>query len=272
MPELPEVETTRKGIAVHVLNQKVINVCVFQPQLRWAVDVCKLTQSVVNHPFTDIARRGKYLLFKNVNGVMMCHLGMSGSLRIVSGYQQRRKHDHVEWWLENGTVLRFHDPRRFGCVLWIDSDIHHHKLLRHLGPEPLSDDFDGGYLYKKTRARKQAVKTLIMDSRVVVGVGNIYASEALFMAGIHPARQAGRISKKRYETLASAVKLTLEKAISSGGTTLRDFVNSEGQPGYFRQKLNVYEKTGKPCVQCGRPVRRIIQAHRASYFCQSCQT
>lgn len=271
MPELPEVETTRKGIAGHIIGQKVVKLFVHQLQLRWPVDVQNLSQSIENHEFTDITRRGKYLLFKNNNGSMMCHLGMSGSLRIVTEVQQRRKHDHIEWLLENGAVMRFHDPRRFGCVLWIDSDISEHKLLRNLGPEPLSARFDGDYLYKRSRARKLAVKTFIMNSQVVAGVGNIYASEALFLAGIHPSRQAGGISKKRYDLLVDAIKITLCDAIKSGGTTLRDFVNPDGEPGYFRQKLNVYEKSGEPCVICKRPIKRIIQTQRASYYCPGCQ-
>ena len=272
MPELPEVETTRKGIATHIVGQKVSRLYVHQPRLRWLVNVKILSRSIVNCEFTDITRRGKYLLFKNDNGVMMCHLGMSGSLRIVTDLQHRRKHDHIEWAMENGAVMRFHDPRRFGSVLWIDSDINQHKLLRNLGPEPLSSDFDGNYLHDKARRRKQAVKTFIMNSHIVVGVGNIYASEALFLAGIHPAREAGRISKKRYQTLVETIKSTLNNAIKSGGTTLRDFVNSDGEPGYFRQKLNVYERGGQDCVTCSRPIKRIIQGQRASYYCPGCQT
>lgn len=272
MPELPEVETTRKGIAGHIVGQRVVKLHVRESRLRWPVDQQSLSQSIENYIFTGITRRGKYLVFTNENGSMICHLGMSGSLRIVTEKQPRRKHDHIEWLLENGVVMRFHDPRRFGCVLWIDSEISEHKLLRDLGPEPLSAGFDGDYLYKKSRARKLAVKSFIMNSRVVVGVGNIYASEALFLAGIHPARQASRISKKRYQLLANAIKLTLSDAIKSGGTTLRDFVNSDGQPGYFRQKLNVYEKRGESCVNCRRPIKRIIQAQRASYYCPGCQT
>ena len=272
MPELPEVETTRKGVADHIIGQKIARLYVHQAQLRWPVDVRTLTRCVENCEFTDIIRRGKYLLFKNHHGVMMCHLGMSGSLRIVTDLQERRKHDHIEWIMQNGTVMRFHDPRRFGSVLWIDSDVNQHKLLRNLGPEPLSSDFDGDYLHAKARGRKQAVKTFIMNSHVVVGVGNIYASEALFLAGIHPAREAGRISKKRYQILVRTIKLTLSNAIKSGGTTLRDFVNSDGEPGYFRQKLNVYERAGEKCVNCARPIKRIIQGQRASYYCPGCQT
>ena len=272
MPELPEVETTRKGIAGHIMGQKVIKLLVHQPQLRWPVNVRALSKSIENCRFTEITRRGKYLLFKNDHGTMMCHLGMSGSLRIVTNLQQRRKHDHLEWIMENGVVMRFHDPRRFGSVLWVDSDINQHKLLRELGPEPLSSDFDDDYLYKKAKGRKQAVKTFIMNSHVVVGVGNIYASEALFLAGIHPSRQAGRISKKRYSLLVDSIKCTLNNAINSGGTTLRDFVNSDGEPGYFRQKLNVYEKSGEKCTTCAQPIKRITQGQRSSYYCPGCQS
>jgi formamidopyrimidine-DNA glycosylase len=272
MPELPEVETTRKGIAGCVVGQKVVSLKIHQAQLRWPVEVEQLSASIVNRPFTHISRRGKYLIFNNDIGAMLCHLGMSGSLRIVTELQARRKHDHVEWWLENGAVMRFHDPRRFGCVLWIKSDPNDHRLLRYLGPEPLSKSFNGTYLYQKARGRKQSVKQFIMNSQVVVGVGNIYASEALFLAGIHPSRQAGRISPARCELLVDAIKLTLKSAIKSGGTTLRDFVNSQGQPGYFRQKLNVYEKPGLPCCRCTGPIKRIIQGQRASYYCPGCQT
>ncbi len=272
MPELPEVETTRKGIAGHIIGQKIVKLHVHESRLRWPVERETLSRSIENHVFTGITRRGKYLLFANDRGVMLCHLGMSGSLRIVTDLQQRRKHDHVEWILENGAAMRFHDPRRFGCVLWIDSNVNEHKLLINLGPEPLSDNFNAEYLYKKAGMRKQAVKTFIMNSHVVVGVGNIYASEALFLAGIHPSRQAGRISKKRYESLVKAIKLTLSKSIKSGGTTLRDFVNSDGQPGYFSLKLNVYDKNGQPCVICRRPIKRIIQTQRASYYCPGCQS
>ena len=272
MPELPEVETTRRGIAGHIVGQKIVRLNVHQPQLRWPVDVKSLSRLVVDNVFTNVGRRGKYLIFNNVNGSMLCHLGMSGSLRIVTNSKSRVKHDHIEWLLENGVVMRFHDPRRFGSVLWTDSDITEHKLLRNLGPEPLSSCFDGDYLYNKSKGRKQAVKTFIMNSRIVVGVGNIYASEALFLAGIHPSRPAGRISKGRYELLVEAIKRTLSKAIKSGGTTLRDFVNSDGQPGYFRQKLNVYEKSTQPCNNCAKPIKRIILGQRASYYCPGCQT
>ena len=272
MPELPEVETTRRGIANHVVGHKVVKVNIHQPSLRWRIDCKELKQAVEKSAFLDVSRRGKYLLFRNTAGTMLCHLGMSGSLRIVTNNESRRKHDHVEWLLENGGVMRFHDPRRFGCVLWTAQDIHQHKLIRDLGPEPLIKDFNADYLYKKSRSRKQAVKTFIMDSKTVVGVGNIYASEALFLTGIHPARAAGRISLKRYELLVQSIKLTLNKSIKSGGTTLRDFVNSDGEPGYFRQQLNVYERLGQPCVRCKSPIKRIVQAQRASYYCPKCQT
>lgn len=272
MPELPEVETTRRGITARVVGQKIIRLEVHQTQLRWPVEVEQLRASVVNSTFCEISRRGKYLIFDNSRGAMICHLGMSGSLRIVTDFQPRRKHDHVEWWLENGDVMRFHDPRRFGCVLWMKSDINQHRLLRNLGPEPLSETFNGRYLHQKARGRKQAIKQFIMNSQVVVGVGNIYASEALFLAGIHPSRQAGRISAARYELLAGAIKITLQDAIASGGTTLRDFVDSRGEPGYFRQKLNVYEKSGLSCCRCARPVKRIVQGQRATYYCSGCQT
>ncbi len=271
MPELPEVETTRRGIMGHLIDQKVTKINIHQPALRWPVEVNKLTKGIVGQPFSSVNRRGKYLLFENSNGTMLCHLGMSGSMRIVTNREPPRKHDHIEWRLENGAVMRFHDPRRFGCVLWIDTNVEQHKLLRDLGPEPLSSSFSGDYLYQRSRTRKQAVKTFIMDSKIVVGVGNIYASEALFLAGIHPARQAGRVSRQRYELLVQSIKLTLKKSIKSGGTTLRDFVNSSGEPGYFRQQLNVYEKYDQACVRCHSPIKRIVQGQRATYYCSRCQ-
>jgi len=203
---------------------------------------------------------------------MLVHLGMSGSLRIMTNTEVRRKHDHVEWVLESGAIMRFHDPRRFGCVLWTRQAIDEHKLIRDLGPEPLSKHFNSDYCYQISRSRKQAVKTFIMDSKIVVGVGNIYASEALFLSGIHPKRRAGRISKSRYELLVKSIKQTLAKSIKSGGTTLRDFVNSNGEPGYFRQRLNVYERQAQPCVRCKSAIKRIVQAQRASYYCPKCQT
>ena len=272
MPELPEVETTRRGIMKHLFGQKIVKVNVYQPALRWPVHSRELKKSIEGKAFSEILRRGKYLLFINSVGTMLCHLGMSGSLRIVTNQESRRKHDHVEWCLQNGAIMRFHDPRRFGCVLWLDGEIEQHKLLRDLGPEPLSKQFNGEYLYQRSKSRKQAVKTFIMNSKMVVGVGNIYASEALFLAGIHPARQAGRISKQRYELLVQSIKLVLRKSIKSGGTTLRDFVNSSGEPGYFRQQLNVYEKHGQRCVRCQLKIKRIIQGQRATYYCSKCQS
>ncbi len=272
MPELPEVETTRRGIMKHVLNQPIVKVNVHQPSLRWRVETTKLRKALETRVFLSVSRRGKYLLFNNAVGTMLVHLGMSGSLRIVTNSEARRKHDHLEWLLANGSVLRFHDPRRFGCVLWTTEDINEHRLLRDLGPEPLSKQFHGEYLYQRSRSRKQAVKTFLMNSNIVTGVGNIYASEALFLAGTHPNRAAGRISQQRYELLAQAIKLTMNKSIKLGGTTLRDFVNSDGEPGYFRQQLNVYEKQGMACIRCKSKIKRIIQAQRASYYCPKCQT
>ena len=271
MPELPEVETTRRGLIDHIVNQKVVELKVHQPALRWRVDVCELENAIVGQSFSEISRRGKYLLFENASGSMMCHLGMSGSLRLVTNQEPRRKHDHFEWFFQSGAIMRFHDPRRFGSVLWVNHPTQQHRLLRELGPEPLSSKFDADYLHGKSKSRKQAVKVYIMNSKIVVGVGNIYASEALFLAGIHPARHAGRISKQRYARLVDCIKKTLNRAIKSGGTTLRDFVNSAGEPGYFRQKLYVYERVGQPCVNCKTPIKRIVQGQRASYYCPHCQ-
>ena len=201
----------------------------------------------------------------------MLHLGMSGSLRICSADDAPRKHDHVDIVLDSGDCVRFNDPRRFGAFLWWDAPLERHELLSHLGPEPLSRDFSGDYLWKKSRGRKAAVKNFIMDGKIVVGVGNIYASEALFMAGIHPSRPAGRISAARYRGLAGAIVDVLRRAIRRGGTTLRDFLNTEGQPGYFAQELLVYEREGLPCFQCQAPIRRKVIGQRSSYYCPSCQ-
>jgi formamidopyrimidine-DNA glycosylase len=216
-------------------------------------------------------RRAKYLLIELERGGLLVHLGMSGSLRVCDAGDAPRKHDHVDIVLDSGRCLRFNDPRRFGTLLWWDKNPEVHVLLRDLGPEPLSDAFSGDYLWRRSRGRKGAVKNFIMNGQVVVGVGNIYASEALFMSGIHPSRPAGRISLARYEALAAAIRDVLARAIRRGGTTLRDFVNSEGNPGYFAQELLVYEREGNPCLQCGNPIRRKVIGQRSSYYCPRCQ-
>lgn len=269
MPELPEVETTLRGIEPHLLNQRVARVIVRDPRLRWPVpaDVSKAEGQL----FVSLQRRGKYLLLKQAKGGLIIHLGMSGSLRILQQTSSPEKHDHFDIELENGICLRFNDPRRFGAFLWVDGVMESHELLSSLGPEPLSDVFTADYLHQQSRGRKVAIKNFIMNGHVVVGVGNIYASESLFMAGIHPQRAAGRVSRQRYEGLVAAIRDVLDRAIKQGGTTLRDFVDTEGSPGYFAQELLVYDRAGSDCFQCGAPIRQKIIGQRSSYYCPVCQ-
>lgn len=270
MPELPEVETTRRGIAPHLENHRVREVIVRQRQLRWPVprDLnARLQGQVIEH----VSRRGKYLLIGTAAGTLILHLGMSGSLRVLPCKTPPEKHDHLDIVLDNGQCLRLRDPRRFGAALWCRGDPRQHKLLRSLGPEPLDDVFDGDYLWQRARGRKLAIKAFIMDSKIVTGVGNIYANEALYLAGIHPQRAAGRISRARYAQLASAIKQVLRAAIRQGGTTLRDFTASDGKPGYFRQKLHVYERESQPCHQCGQMLRHSVIGQRSTYYCRHCQ-
>jgi formamidopyrimidine-DNA glycosylase len=269
MPELPEVETTLRGIAPHLADQRITRVVVRDPRLRWPVpdDVEKAEGQV----FTNLRRRGKYLLLGLQNGGLILHLGMSGSLRILEDPVPPEKHDHVDIELANGKCLRFNDPRRFGAVLWAEGPMEAHELLSQLGPEPLSDEFSAEHLFNRSRGRRVAIKNFIMNGHVVVGVGNIYASEALFMAGIHPQRAAGRVSMQRYEGLASAIRDVLGRAIRQGGTTLRDFVNSDGAPGYFAQELLVYDRAGSACFQCGKDIRQKVIGQRSSYYCPNCQ-
>jgi len=269
MPELPEVETTRRGIAPHVIGRRVDGVLVRQPSLRWPVTE-HLAQALTGGRIARVDRRAKYLLFTTATGRMMVHLGMSGSLRVLPASVRPETHDHIDIVLDDGAVLRFRDPRRFGSVFWLDGD-DSHPLLDELGPEPLSDAFDGRYLYAASRGRKSSVKTFIMNSHIVVGVGNIYANEALFEAGILPARQAGRIAEARYAALARAIKDVLARAIDAGGTTLRDFVREDGSPGYFRADLRVYGRGGEPCVHCQAPLREVRLGQRTTVYCRTCQ-
>jgi len=269
MPELPEVETTRRGILPHVKNQQIQKVVIRQASLRWPIP-STIKQKLKNQTVSDIHRRAKYLLFVTDNGHLIIHLGMSGSLRMVSNSMKPNKHDHVDLVLAKKT-LRFHDPRRFGAVLWTSKNPLQHKLLKNLGPEPLQDEFTGKHLHQLAQSKKACVKNFIMDSHIVVGVGNIYASESLFLSGIHPQRAAGRISLQRYEVLAENIKKVLTDAISFGGTTLRDFVREDGKPGYFANKLNVYNQTGKPCPVCETPIKVRTIGQRSSFYCVQCQ-
>lgn len=274
MPELPEVETTLRGIAPHLQGRSIQHVTLRNTRLRWPVDE-SLPELLQGATIVHLQRRAKYLLLRceseHLQGHLLIHLGMSGSLRVVPSDTPPKKHDHVDIGLDSGQCLRYHDPRRFGCILWTDEALDGHDLLAHLGPEPLSDAFHANYLNATARNRKTAVKAFLMDSRVVVGVGNIYANESLFKAGIHPRRAAGNISKARYETLVEIVKATLREAIEQGGTTLRDFVNADGKPGYFAQSLNVYGRAGEPCPTCGAPIKHDVIGQRATYYCACCQ-
>ncbi len=270
MPELPEVETTRRGIAPHIEGNQVSNVIIRQPRLRWPIPAF-LPQQLIGHQLIEVSRRAKYLLLHFNCGCLLIHLGMSGSLRIITTNENIGKHDHIDIIFANNIILRMTDPRRFGAVLWLGDQPDTHPLLSKLGPEPLTEDFCGKYLYAKSWHRKRPVKQFIMDQQIVTGVGNIYASEALFASGIRPARPAGNISLIRYEKLAFAITKILTEAIARGGTTLRDFVGSDGKPGYFKQQLNVYGKSGLPCPKCQRPLAEIKLANRSSVFCKYCQ-
>ncbi len=269
MPELPEVETTRAGVEPYALNKKVARLEVREPRLRWPVPP-ELPHILANQKITAVERRAKYLLFHTAPGALLVHLGMSGSLRVMKSTDACQKHDHIDLHLAGGYCLRFNDPRRFGCFLW-QAHGEVHTLLGSLGPEPLSGQFHARYLYAKSRARKIPVKSLIMDGKVVVGVGNIYANEALFGAGIRPDRPAGRISLARYEKLVPEIKRVLTSAIEQGGTTLRDFVGGDGKPGYFAQQLSVYGREGQPCKTCKSPLRGLRLGQRATVFCIACQ-
>ncbi len=270
MPELPEVETTRRGLAPHVEGRRVAALAVREGRLRWPVPA-DLAERLLGRRIERLERRAKYLLFRTDAGTLMVHLGMSGSLRVLPQPREPGRHEHIDISLDSGAVLRYTDPRRFGSFHWIEGDPLAHPLLAGLGPEPWSPDFDGDYLYRRARGRAVPVKAFLMDGKVVVGVGNIYANEALFLAGIHPSRPAGDIGLARYRRLAAAVREVLEAAIAAGGTTLRDFVGGEGKPGYFSQQLRVYGRADQPCPACGAPVRVERLGQRATYYCPRCQ-
>lgn len=269
MPELPEVETTCRGITPHIQHTTIQAITVRQPRLRWLVP--DSIQALVGQTIRSVTRRAKYILIQTTEGTLIIHLGMSGSLRIAQTDTTLRKHDHIDIVLSNQKILRFHDTRRFGAVLWTPDAPHEHALLKTLGVEPLESEFSGEYLWAKSRGKTQNVKAFIMDAHVVVGVGNIYANEALFLAGIHPEAAAGTISKEAYERLSTHIKQVLQNAIEKGGTTLRDFVREDGQTGYFQLALNVYGRKGQPCVTCKTPIVQIKQGQRSSWYCPQCQ-
>ncbi|HLQ24447.1 MAG TPA: bifunctional DNA-formamidopyrimidine glycosylase/DNA-(apurinic or apyrimidinic site) lyase [Acidiferrobacterales bacterium] len=270
MPELPEVETTRRGLELFLVGQTVRTVVVRESRLRWPIPSA-LLRELPGQAIQSVTRRGKYLLLQAAAGSVILHLGMSGSLRIVAETIAPEKFDHVDIVFNSGDCLRLRDPRRFGALLWT-ADPAQHKLLVHLGPEPLGDNFNGDYLYRKSRARTRAIKDFLMDSRIIAGIGNIYANESLFLAGIDPRRAAGKISRARYENLSQAVRTILEQAIQAGGTTLRDFRGSDGRPGYFQQTLAVYGRRDLPCRNCGRPIRSQTLGSRSTFFCRYCQS
>jgi formamidopyrimidine-DNA glycosylase len=269
MPELPEVETTLRGIAPHIQGRKVLSLAVRQPSLRWPIPD-DLAQSITGETLLGLSRRGKYLLLRFATGTALIHLGMSGSLRIAKPDEPPAFHDHFDL-VFKGRVLRYRDPRRFGCLLWAEGVVEEHPLLRHLGPEPLSDAFNGDYLFRLSRKRRVPVKQFLMDSKTVVGVGNIYANEALFMAGVKPIRKAGALTRKECARLVENIKWVLQRSIDEGGTTLRDFVGGDGQPGYFKQQLMVYGRGGFACPSCERALKEIRMNNRSSVYCVACQ-
>lgn len=270
MPELPEVETSRRGIEPHIKNKTVCEIIIRQKNLRWPIPT-RIKTELLNQKITHVDRRGKYLLLRTNNGTLILHLGMSGSLHITDKTHPPEKHDHFDIEFSNKKILRLRDPRRFGAVLWTKKEPYQHKLIKDLGPEPLENHFTAEYLHQLSRTRKVAIKSFIMNSHIVVGVGNIYACESLFLSGISPKRQASRISLPRYQQLVDAIQTVLARAIQLGGTSLRDFTQQDGKPGYFKQELNVYGKTGEACPKCGTAIKQIKQQQRSSFYCPSCQ-
>jgi formamidopyrimidine-DNA glycosylase len=270
MPELPEVETTRRGLAPVLEGRRIAKVVVRERRLRWRLPA-GFEAALEGRRVCRVARRAKYLLIGTDRGTLLVHLGMSGSLRVVDPRLPPKPHDHVDLVLSSGRCVRLNDPRRFGSLHFVPGDPLAHPLLRALGPEPLSADFDADYLYRRSRRRRVAIKQFLMNAAIVVGIGNIYASEALFRAGVRPQRAAGRLSRAEAARIVTAIRRVLGAAIRVGGTTLRDYVNAEGQPGYFRQKLYVYERAGAPCRVCRTPVWQRVQGQRSTYWCPTCQ-
>jgi formamidopyrimidine-DNA glycosylase len=269
MPELPEVETTLRGIEPWLLGKTIARIRVHHRGLRWPVP--ESIHRCDGASVIALRRRAKYLIVETSGGTIIIHLGMSGSLRVIEKAEPKRKHDHVEFELDDGAIIRYHDPRRFGTVLWTDQPVEDHELLSKLGPEPLGNAFNGEHLFRMSRRKKVAVKNFLMDNHVVVGVGNIYANEALFIAGIRPAKAASRITRNQYLTIADTIRKVLSDAIRMGGTTLRDFVNSSGEPGYFQQTLNVYGRAGEPCRHCNAVIKQRTIGQRSSFYCPACQ-
>jgi formamidopyrimidine-DNA glycosylase len=270
VPELPEVETTRLGLEPHLQGQRIRAAIVRNRQLRWPVPR-GLSALVAGRRIERLQRRSKYLLLDCGGAWLIVHLGMSGSLRVVPADTPPGPHDHVDIVLESGQALRLRDPRRFGALLWEAGEPNRHKLLRGLGPEPLESAFDASWLFQRTRGRDAPIKTLLKDNHLVCGVGNIYANESLFRAGIHPARAAGRISRPRYVQLVEAIRATLRAAIAAGGSSLRDFVHADGSSGYFQQQYLVYGRAGESCTRCGSTIRSVRLGQRSAFYCPRCQ-
>ncbi|MES0874984.1 bifunctional DNA-formamidopyrimidine glycosylase/DNA-(apurinic or apyrimidinic site) lyase [Sinimarinibacterium thermocellulolyticum] len=271
MPELPEVETVRRGLTPYLQHRRIDAAVVREPRLRWPIPP-ELPTKLASRRVEYIDRRGKYLIVVLDSGDrVILHLGMSGRLFVLDPDAPVRKHDHVDWQLDSGRIVRFHDPRRFGAMLWWPATETEHVLLRDMGPEPFSDDFDGAYLFRASRGRSAAVKSFVMDGRIVVGAGNIYATEALFRAGIRPTRAAGRLTRAECTRLAAQIREVLAEAVRLGGTTLRDFAGADGASGYFQQALAVYGRNGETCHVCATPIRRIVIGQRSSFYCPRCQ-
>jgi len=271
MPELPEVETTCRGISPHIIDKPISSIIVREKRLRWPISP-QIKTKFISQKIIRVSRRAKYILLHTQNsGNIIMHLGMSGSLRVLTTSQNPQKHDHFDMCFADGSCLRFNDPRRFGAILWTMDNPLDHPLLNTLGPEPLHKIFNTDYLYRCSRNRKVSIKQFIMNAKIVVGVGNIYASEALFAAGIHPNRPAYRISRDRYQALVKSIKKILIAAIRKGGTTLKDFKNSDGKPGYFQQSLKVYGRQNQPCDNCGHDIKAIVLGQRSTYYCPNCQ-
>ena len=269
MPELPEVETTRAGVTPFIEGKQIAEFKLRRRDLRWPISA-ELPEIAIGQQITAVIRRGKYLIFQLQHGALLLHLGMSGSLRVAQSEEPLKKHDHWQLFVSDGHELRFNDPRRFGALFWAP-EWQAHSLIASLGPEPLSEHFDADYLWGKSRSRNVAIKTLIMDAKTVVGVGNIYAAESLFHARIHPTLPAAKLSKPQAATLVEEIQTVLAAAIQRGGTTLRDYVNGSGNPGYFQQELWVYGRAEEPCKVCGTPIEQIRLGQRASCFCPYCQ-
>lgn len=270
MPELPEVETTKRGILPHLKETRIQAVIIRNYSLRWPVQT-DLAEILHHQQIHDVRRRAKYLLLDLDSGTLLIHLGMSGSLRILTADIAPEKHDHIDWLLDNGKVMRFKDPRRFGSVQFCQSDIQLHPLFASLGPEPLENEFSDDYFSNSCKGRKRSIKQHIMDHHIVVGVGNIYACEALFLSGIHPKTVTGKLSRKRLKILTEYIVKVLKRAIDNGGTTLKDFSKADGKPGYFAQQLNVYGRTNEPCPVCKTPIKKITQGQRSTFYCPRCQ-